>query len=476
MIGWAGPAWAGGVPSDATGGDPPDEFSAEAPSGQLDGDAPGTELADNEGAARESAVQDDTDGETARFSDGDGLRIGNVDLAGSLTQETAYRLDQPHVFTKIRQQAVLAESTRLTDELSLYARQRVWYDAVYDLADNFPKSAERGMEWEYELRETYLDYSRDEFDVRLGKQQIVWGESVGLFFADVVNAKDLREYVLPDFEWIRIPQWGADVEWSHDDMHVEFVWLPVLQFNRLGPSGSEFEFPYPVPAGATFSTVDPSTPPSSFNNGEVGLRLSTLSDGWDLSGFYLYTWDKSPIPFRQLTGGTFQFHPDYERAHLWGATLSKELADVVLRGEMVVNPHQSLVTFDPRDPDGILERGALDYVLGAGYTFFDRLQTNVQWMQRWIPGHRDLMQEDDVRTHLSLWAKMELLDGKIEPECLVLTGVTEVDMLYRPQITYNATDSLEVTVGADVFQGDAAGLFGRFDERSRVYTEVTYHF
>jgi hypothetical protein len=402
--------------------------------------------------------------------------FGDLDLGASLSQETAYRLDAPHAFTKIRQQAVLTESGPLTDELRFYARQRAWYDAVYDLADNFPKSAERGLEWEYELRETYLDYSAGNLDLRAGKQQIVWGESLGLFFADVVNAKDLREYILPDFEWIRIPQWGLDAEWSQEDFHAELVWLPILQFNRLAPSGAEFEFPYPVPAGVPFTSMDPSTPPSSFNNGEAGGRLSYLVDGWDLSGFYFYTWDKSPIPYRRIVGGAYQFHPEYERAHLMGLTVSKDVQDVVLRGEMVYNPNQSLATFDTRDEDGILEKSVVDYVLGAGYTWFDRLQTNLQWMQRVIPNHRDLMEEDAVRSHVSLWAKMDFLDGKLEPECLVLTGATEVDLLYQPKVTYNATDNLELTVGADVFQGRQAGLLGRFDDKSRVYTEVTYHF
>jgi len=47
---------------------------------------------------------------------------------------------------------------------------------------------------------------------RLGRQHIVWGEMVGLFFADVVSAKDMRQFILPDFDMIRIPQWAARAE------------------------------------------------------------------------------------------------------------------------------------------------------------------------------------------------------------------------------------------------------------------------
>jgi len=402
---------------------------------------------------------------------------GNLHLEGWLKQETAYRLDTPRVFTKIKQQGLLTETGSLTDALSFKATQRMWYDAIYDVSDHFPKTAERGgQEFDAELRETYLDYSQGNFDVRVGKQQIVWGDAVGLFFADVVNAKDLREYVLPDFDLIRIPQWGVDLEFTQDPVHAEFVWLPVLQFNRLGTSGSEFEFPYPVPPGVAFTTTDPSKPPSAFDNSEIGGRLSYLIDGWDVSGFYFHTWDKFPVPYRRIASGVYHFDPAYQRADLWGMSFSKDLQAVVLKGELVYNPRQSLVTFDSTDPDGIVEKNALDYLVGVDHTFFDRLETNVQLMERWIPNHRDQMQDDPLTTHVSFWAKTNFLDGKLQPECLLITSVAETDLLLRPKVTYNVTDSLGFAFGADMFQGHDSGLFGRFDGKSRVYTEVTYRF
>src|SRR3989338_4161296 len=158
----------------------------------------------------------------------------SLELHGEVRQETAYRVAGSKEWTKIRQQALLTESVRLTDELSLRATQRAWYDAVFDATDNFPESVESDQEWALELRETYLDYSHGPFDARIGKQQVVWGDAVGLFFADIVNAKDLREYILPDFDLIRIPQWAVDLEYTAGQAHAEFVWLPVLQFHKLG--------------------------------------------------------------------------------------------------------------------------------------------------------------------------------------------------------------------------------------------------
>ena len=62
---------------------------------------------------------------------------------------------------------------------------------------------------------------------------------VGLFFADVVSARDLREYLLPSFDIIRLPQWAARAEYFFGDSKLELVWIPVPTFDNIGKPGSE---------------------------------------------------------------------------------------------------------------------------------------------------------------------------------------------------------------------------------------------
>jgi len=54
------------------------------------------------------------------------------------------------------------------------------------------------------LREAYMDMYFNKFDLRIGKQQIIWGKAEGVFITDVVAPKDLREFLLPDFDEIRM--------------------------------------------------------------------------------------------------------------------------------------------------------------------------------------------------------------------------------------------------------------------------------
>lgn len=403
----------------------------------------------------------------------------SIRLHGSLRNETAYRVGSSNEFSKLKNQLILSQSGPLSENLRLKATERIYYDAVYDLTDNFPRSARSDQRWEGQLRDTYLDYSSGPFDVRLGKQQIVWGEAVGLFFADFVNAKDLRESVLPDFDLIRIPQWALDAEYSNGSFHAELVYLPVPEFNKLGVKGSEFHVPPPVPTGIPFTTKDPLEPGNKLENGEIGGRLSYLLGGWDLSGFYLYTWDKFPVYFRSNDAGVYNFRPGYERLNVLGVTFSKEIRDVVFKGEFVFNKDARLPIFDATDLDGVVKRNLVDYLLGADYTFFEKWETNLQFMERLIFNPTETLADNNehrFRSSISFWVRTNFFDKKLEPEILFITSLREADFLFRPKLSYKVNDHWRWRVGADLFQGPSDGIFGRFDRKSRLYAELIYEF
>ena len=66
---------------------------------------------------------------------------------------------------------------------------------------------------ELTLREIFIDLYFDSFDIRIGKQQVIWGKADGVFINDIVNPLDLRYFLMQDFENIRmgIPMIKANV-------------------------------------------------------------------------------------------------------------------------------------------------------------------------------------------------------------------------------------------------------------------------
>ena len=105
-------------------------------------------------------------------------------------------------------------------------------------------------ELELGLREAYMDMYFNNFDLRVGKQQIIWGKAEGVFITDVVAPKDLREFLLPDFDEIRLGITALKLNYYSGNSTLEAVWVPVFTPTRMPESGSMWQprlaFPAPV--------------------------------------------------------------------------------------------------------------------------------------------------------------------------------------------------------------------------------------
>ncbi len=399
-------------------------------------------------------------------------------LGGYVKNETAYRVSRPKEFTKIKNIFYLSATGSLLHSVSYKASGRLVYDAVYDLTDNYAKNVEADQRLDKGLRDFFLDISKGDWDLRAGRQQIVWGEAVGLFFADIVNAKDFREFILPDFDYIRIPQWAFDLEYTKESFHLELVLIPVLEFNRFGEAGSEFPSAVPVPEGVAAIPASPEKPRNSVKNSEIGARVSYLSRGWDISLFHFYTWDKTPVKFRTVTSPSLHsFRPEYRRLNISGLTVAKEMNDIVLKGEFVYNRGKFFSVLDSNDLDGAVRKDYLDYLIGADYTVLGRVDLNVQFMQRIIFGFDNrIFREDKVHSMASLRAGTGFMENRLEPEILIISSLRERDVLLRPRVDFRWSNRLRLRAGVDIFDGAPDGLFGQYKDRDRVYGEASYDF
>src|SRR5688572_23096788 len=120
-------------------------------------------------------------------------------LRGFFQFEAARTFADPEHWSKLRSRADFGAQGRINERVAWRVGARVDYDAVFDVTDFYPSAVRRDQQFEAVLRENYLDVTAGDLEFRLGRQHIVWGEVVGLFFADVVSARDLREFILPEF-------------------------------------------------------------------------------------------------------------------------------------------------------------------------------------------------------------------------------------------------------------------------------------
>ncbi len=393
---------------------------------------------------------------------------------GELARTTA----DPAHWSKARLRLDLSRQGQLSEQVKWKIGGRFDYDAVYDRSGFYPEAVRQDQRAGFALRENYLDISAGDWDFRLGRQHVVWGEMVGLFVADVVSAKDLREFLLPEFEVLRIPQWAARAEYFKGDWHAEMVWIPAPSFDEIGKPGADF-YPYPIPGPGGTVILNEDLPSRKLANSNYGLRLSMLNSGWDVSGFYYHSLDAEASFYRQvtvpITTPVFIYRPRHDPIDQLGATMTRDLDWAVLKGEAVYTDGRRFNVTRLSQADGLVRQNTFDYALGLDISLPAETRLNLQFFQRLYTDHDPDTLQDKVESGASV-----LVNGKlgqdIEGQLLLISSLNRSDRLIRPRLAWNIQQNWRLMVGADVFHGPATGLFGRYDNKDRLYTELRYSF
>jgi hypothetical protein len=198
---------------------------------------------------------------------------------------------------------------------------RMWGDLAYYMLKNnnhfqhFYAGSERQLAWDTNwdqiVRELYFTYARDKFLLRVGRQQIGWGEADGLRVMDIINPLDARRmfqfYDTEGYEEVRIPKLMIKAEfypgnfWKFYDNAVELYWNPgdIPSFGDLLPPHldaqnrpyaewqDKYNFPFPPGAGSFQWPTDmgnhwgawaPPTP-----SAPVPVRLNTKEKAFTIS-------------------------------------------------------------------------------------------------------------------------------------------------------------------------------------------------
>lgn len=402
-------------------------------------------------------------------------------LRGFFQTELTYTYSDPSHWSNVLTRLELGTQGRLGNDVKWKISGRAEYNAVYDLTNFYSDSVREDQRTKFRFGETYLDFSTGSLDWRVGRQQIIWGEMVGLFFADVVSAKDLREFILPDFQVLRIPQWAARAEYFKNDFHAEVVWIPFPSYDLVGTpfelgsvgAGSDF-YPYPVsPAGIPL-IMNEKKPGYGLKHTNYGLRLSQLTHGWDLSGFLYSSLDSQQTLYRDAINKQV-FYPRHDRIWQAGGTLAKDLGALVLKGETIYTDGRRYNVTNLLDSDGLVKQNTLDWVVGLDFNPTTETRLNTQLFQRIYFDHDSDTLFKKYESGISLLVNHKF-SHNWEAEALLIHSLNRRDWMVRPKLSWNFQPNWRLNLGVDVFSGPPTGLFGRYDNLDRVYTELRRDF
>lgn len=330
------------------------------------------------------------------------------------------------------------------------------------------------------LREAYLDFYIKDFAFRVGKQQIIWGKAEGVFITDIVSPKDLREFLLPDFEEIRVGVTSVKINYFKGNHSFEAVWTPVFSPTQMPKSDSYWapEMIFPVTPTWDYST---STKNLNLENSEAFLRYSFLGSKFDfeLVGGHFFYDDPAIHLTKVVDTATMQLsglvaRPDYHRVTMAGGSFSVPIGGLILRGEGAFYDGRFFQINNLVKCDATVEKDYVHYMAGLDYTW-KGIKLSTQFIQEYIIDYEDDISNDEFENTMTFLIKKDFFREKLWVELFAYVGLNNEDALIRPRLTYAFSDGFELMTGFNFFTGDA-GRFGQYNDNDMVYVKAKYSF
>jgi len=395
-------------------------------------------------------------------------------LKGYLKNEISLHTHAPHDLTKIKNIFHLELKYTFNNNLKLFTLGRVFWDVDNDIEDDK----------DLESWELYIDLSLKDIDLRIGRQQVVWGEADGLRINDIINPQDFKEFILQDYIDSRIPLWMVKIDYYLGDFTFEGLIIPEFKRNRFPRGGSEWEFYHPSPPPLLGVTKHNNKKPAHcFKNWEWGLRVFKFIKGWDLSGSYFYSWDDFPTFHRKIKTfpksilPTLELSPRHHRFHVFGFTYNKAVGPLIFRGEGGYYLNKYLAIADPEESDGFKKRDYLYYMLGCDYHLLRNVDLSFQFIQKVITHYEKYFSEDNVQNSLSLFIQTDFLHETLKPVLLLIYGANQGEFWISPKVSYDISDTIQLVLGGEFFEGgNKQSFFGQFNPNDQIYCELKYSF
>ena len=322
-----------------------------------------------------------------------------------------------------------------------------------------------------EITDAYLEYRFANGQLRLGKQEIVWGELDGIKVLDVVNPQTFSEFILPDLDESRISTWAAYLDLNAGDWRVEGVLSPDRTTHFIPSRDAYYTLSAPR-FNFGFAPEQTSAVPVRRENsdieGTMGARVSRYVGGFDLQAIALRGPDFEPVG--ELRDGELVLN-HYQRTVLGLAGVTSK-GPFAFRVEGSYVPDRRLNTME----NGQLGEAKFDQVraaIGVDYntpigTFF-----NLQYLIDEVDADDAILVRPEKDELLTLFARQSFFYDALVVELRWYHDLNLHDDLYRASFRYQYTDSILLELAYDEFAGTPVGLFGQFDARDTVLFQVS---
>ena len=366
------------------------------------------------------------------------------------------------------------------DKVTSRARMRMELRADFDWLYGF-LSLDAEKNWVIDdqtgaaIHEAWLEHTGDMWDLRVGRQVIIWGKADGLRITDNISPTDYTEPLTWDLDNMRLPVDAAKFRILGDSLTAEFIWIPVFRAATQPEKGSLWSVePFPDSVRLIRHKADK---PQGFSlkNSEFAMKLETYTAGFDVSVSVFYTWDDNPAmwyaPGLDEEGIFVDYTPDHRRLTIFGLDFSFPWTDFVFRGEAAFFRGRYLTATDgePR------KKNLVKYLLGVDWTPGNDWTVTAQITDDWIQNHESALSAKEHTPQVTLNVSKQFWSQTLTISNMTFFYLNDGEFVNRLMAEYEVMDGLSVALGWDHIHGDD-GSYGMYRQNAQVWGRVRYSF
>ena len=454
-------------------------------------------------------------------------------IHGFLENQTAMRLEDgvndSGEWSRVRNTMQLEIGADMSESVKFGTILRGYYDAAWDLQNihQAPKNWDSvpngiGMRDQFEVREYHVRVYWEDLMIKVGKQQIVWGESDLLRMADIINPLDYSWLInIQSWEDIRIPVRAIDAVWDFGGKYgfkAEAVFVPEdFKTNNFGAPQANWD-----PTWYVHKNQQPGLggvqamwtaqgqqladlTDNGLDNFQAGMRLRANFGGWDTSLFYYYGLSQDAVQTTNsdifLGKPVFPMDFHWDRVQNVGATFNymESYTGTVFRGECAFtidqpftnysNPMLSAMglpdlEFEESNQFAFMlgfDRPTFIKFLNPTKTFFISGQLFCKYIfdseDTWVTNLGEYGHDDD-QVLATITINTEYWDARILPQIAMVYDFTAEAGILLPKIEYQPTIDTSITLGANILwagEPTASGI-GPFEKNDEVYMQFRLTF
>jgi hypothetical protein len=332
-------------------------------------------------------------------------------------------------------------------------------------------------EFDFDLREAYLDYSAGDLDFRLGRQIATWGVGDLLFINDIFPKDWVSFFSGRPLEYLKLGVDSGRMRYSSAALNIELMVIPGFRPDTL-PTPRRF---FLYDGFADIADRTRFLPDTGAGNPEWALRLYRSIAGFDVSAYAYRGYWRSPgqqLDDLNMPTRVAQFYPALSvyglsaQGQAMGGVLSLEggyyesLDDT--RGD-----DPAIANSEARFLLGYQKQLSEDFTFGLQY-YAEIMQDFDRYRQALTAGIAPRKQYRDIVTlRLTRFLRHQTWTLSL----FTFYSPQEQDYLLQPLMSYKVSDNFSTALGANWFGGvKRTTFFGQFDRNDNVHLTLRYDF